>query len=169
MDYLRTLEKFPSRHLWNNVEISKGNSLVIWQLLDDIYNFYGNKVTFKRMHKRLNSKKNLNRTFTMERNNNKSRTIDKFDKKDENFGLNIESYKSKTPLKNPKKFKLNTHHHNSNNNNLINDENSFYINDNDISKYSYTPVIESNRINNKNKNKNKNKIKLIIKKYNYKK
>ena len=179
MDYLRTLEKFPSRHLWNNVEISKGNSLVIWQLLDDIYNFYGNKVTFKRMHKRLNSKKNLNRTFTMERNNNKSRTIDKFDKKDENFGLNIESYKSKTPLKNPKKFKLNTHHHNSNNNNLINDENSFYINDNDISKYSYTPVIESNRIKNKNKmksefdinnkNYNESKNKFDINQYNFNK
>ena len=72
MDYLRSLEKFPSRHLWNNIEISKGNSLVIWQLLDDIYNFYGNKVTFKRMHKRMNSKKNLIRTFTIDRNNNKS-------------------------------------------------------------------------------------------------
>ena len=147
MDYLRSLEKFPSRHLWNNMEISKGNSLVIWQLLDDIYHFYGNKVTFKRMQKRMNSKKNLNRTFTIDRNNNKSRTIDK---NDENFGLNNESYKSKTPLKNSKKFKLNSHH---NNNNLINDENSFYINDNDVSKYSYTPFIDSNRIKNKNKMK----------------
>ena len=158
MEYLRTLEKFPSRHLWNNIEILKGNSLVIWQLLDDIYNFYGNKVTFKRMHRRMNSKKSLNRTFTIDRNNSKSRTIDKYDKKDDNFGLNNDSYKPKTPLKNSKKFKLNSHH---NNNNC---ENSFYINDKEFSKFSYTPVIDNNRI--KNKNKIKSEIDNNIKNYN---
>ena len=52
LEYLRTLEKFPSRNLWNNIEISKGNNVIIWQLLDDIYNFYANKMTFKKRHKK---------------------------------------------------------------------------------------------------------------------
>ena len=144
MDYLRSLEKFPSRHLWNNIEISKGNSLVIWQLLDDIYNFYGNKVTFNRMHKKMSSKKNLNKTFTVEGPSNKNRIKDKFNY----FGINSECYNSKTPSKNRKSFKLNEHH---NKNKLINEENSFYINDNinDFSKYTYTPDINNNIIKNK--------------------
>ena len=156
MDYLRSLEKFPSRHLWNNQEILKGNSLVIWQLLDDIYNFYGNKVTFNRRHQKMSCKKNLNKTFTMERLN-KSRILDKFDKNDNNFGRNSENYKTKTPSKYIQNSKSNTHHNNNNNNNFINDENSFYTNDNDYSKYTYTPGINNNnKIKNKKKKKSDN-------------
>ena len=53
LEYLRTIEKFPSRHLWDNIEISKGNNLIIWELLDDIYNFYGNKKTFKKKREKI--------------------------------------------------------------------------------------------------------------------
>ena len=155
MDYLRSLEKFPSRHLWNNQEISKGNSLVIWQLLDDIYNFYGNKVTFNLRHQKMSSKKKLNKTFTMERPN-KSRILDKFDKNDNNFGRNSENYKTKTPSKNIQNSKSNNIHHKNNNNYITNDENSFYTNVNDYSKYTYTPGINNNKIKNKKKKKSDN-------------
>ena len=55
LEYLRTIEKFPSRNLWNNNEIIKGNSKVIWELLNDIYGFYGNKLKFKKKLNKNNS------------------------------------------------------------------------------------------------------------------
>ena len=81
LEYLRTIEKFPTRNLWNNIEISKGNSLIIWQLLDDIYNFYGNKINFKKKKKGFNNNNDtinsdnnyLNKTFTRERPKSKNK------------------------------------------------------------------------------------------------
>jgi hypothetical protein len=122
LEYLRSLEKFPSRHLWNNLEISKGNSLIIWQLLDDIYNFYGNKIKFKRKNKKNNSN-NLNRTFTQPKTNINNN----------NDNLEFENLYSHTPLK-KRRMK----------NNIINDNkySNFTANKNDYWKYnSYTPNV----------------------------
>ena len=140
LEYLRTIEKFPSRHLWDNLEISKGNNLIIWELLDDIYNFYGNKKTFKRKMKKNNSINNLNKTFTLEKNNDK--ILDK-----EN--LEKINYYSNTPLKQTKFHSLNVNKK---------DKNKSKTNNYDISpilpikksnnyKCSYTPTIS--KINNK--------------------
>lgn len=43
LDYLRSLEKFNARNLWSNNEICSGDSKTIFDLLDDIWNFYSNK------------------------------------------------------------------------------------------------------------------------------
>ena len=142
LEYLRTLEKFPSRNLWNNIEISKGNSVIIWQLLDDIYNFYGNKITFKKRQKKginnISSNNNyLNKTFTDEKNNINKKLLNK-----EMIYKNINT--------------LNT----SKNNNTINNNkkhnkkiNSFNINihNNNYTKNTYTPDNYKNNIQKRRK------------------
>ena len=125
LEYLRTLEKFPSRNLWNNIEISKGNSVIIWQLLDDIYNFYANKITFKKRRKK---------GFT---NNNKSNICD-----NNNNYLNrtfIGDKSNNTDNKYGDVNTLNTSKNNKNriNNNLFNFNNN--NNNNNYSKNTYTP------------------------------
>ena len=151
LDYLRSLQKFPSRHLWNNLEISKGNSLIIWELLDDIYNFYGNKVTFKRMSKKNNIKKSLNKTFTRDIKNHKNKDIDKNDDKYDNLEINKKN--SKTPLKQRNMFMYSLDENKNNDNkNIGNKEDSFYNNNLNYSKYSYTPI-ENNKISNNLKKK----------------
>jgi hypothetical protein len=40
LEYLRSKEKFNSSHLWNGNEIAIGNKKIIWELLEDIMNFY---------------------------------------------------------------------------------------------------------------------------------
>ena len=159
LEYLRSLEKFPSRHLWNNIEISKGNSLIIWELLDDIYNYYGNKIKFYR--RKINNNKNkLNKTFTKEKNNYNSLDNNKGD-------FNFNNFYSNTPLKNSKLAPINI------NNEELNNKNNF-------SKYTHTPLINKNKniedkINNNNFNNktfeiNKNNVnKKIYNKYNNKK
>ena len=41
LDYLRSIEKFSSHHLWSGSEIAKGDRKVIWELLDELCSFYG--------------------------------------------------------------------------------------------------------------------------------
>ena len=117
LEYLRTIEKFPTRNLWNNIEISKGNSLIIWQLLDDIYNFYGNKINFKKKKKGFNnlnkdeiyyekinslniSKNNTNNNFNKknknalsENRNNYNNNYSRFNHKTDEYSLNIQKRK----------------------------------------------------------------------------
>ena len=144
LEYLRTIEKFPSRNLWSNIEISKGNSIIIWQLLDDIYNFYGNKKTFKKKNKKgnnnsfLNNDNNLNKTFTNSKNNY------------QNFDINIINQLND----NEKIYK------NITTNNSKNDTN-FYLDNknnskNNISKYTYTPDEYSSNIQKRKKLLNDN-------------
>lgn len=46
LDYLRSLEKFNPRNLWSNNEICAGDPKTVFELLDDIWSFYSNKVSF---------------------------------------------------------------------------------------------------------------------------
>ena len=117
LEYLRTIEKFPSRNLWNNIEISKGNSLIIWQLLDDIYNFYGNKINFKKKKKGFNNNNDtinnndnnyMNRTFTRERPKSKSKL--------ENINMNLNNKLNKDEIYYEKINSLNISKNNTNNN-----------------------------------------------------
>ena len=158
LEYLRTLEKFPSRHLWDNHEISKGNNIVIWELLDDVYNFYGNKIKFNRKIKKNNNRNNLNRTFTQTKSNNKD--------KNNNFEY-INTY-SNTPLKGRKKNSLNIIN-NKYNNNINNEDSLFSNNQNNYPKYNFTPIINKKKkkkkkmsynIINNNNNVNKNIFKI---------
>ena len=135
LEYLRTIEKFPSRNLWNNIEISKGNSVVIWQLLDDIYNFYANKNTFKRRYKKgLNN--NMNRTFTRDNTDNPNK-LNQLDINDNHYNNDILS-KNINSLNRMKDTNNNNIFQNANtniNNNLIN-----HVNQNNyFSKNTYTP------------------------------
>ena len=41
--YLRSIEKFSSKHLWSGNEIAKGNKIVIWELLNDIFIYYAKR------------------------------------------------------------------------------------------------------------------------------
>ena len=41
--YLRSIEKFSSKHLWSGNEIAKGNKNVIWELLNDIFIYYAKR------------------------------------------------------------------------------------------------------------------------------
>ena len=45
LDYLRSREKFSSRHLWSGDEIAKGDKRTIWELLEDLNSYY-NKSNF---------------------------------------------------------------------------------------------------------------------------
>ena len=62
LNYLKDIEKFPSRHLWSNNEIYNGDEDVIFELLEDICNFYS-KFFFKNVNRnksnsKLNTEKN---------------------------------------------------------------------------------------------------------------
>ena len=62
LSYLRDIEKFPSRHLWSNNEIFNADEDVIFELLEDICNFYS-KFLFKKVNRnksnsKLNTEKN---------------------------------------------------------------------------------------------------------------
>ena len=140
LEYLRTLEKFPSRNLWNNIEISKGNNLIIWQLLDDIYNFYGNKINFKKRSKKGFSNNNtsissdtnnnnfLNRTFT--------RTKEIITNRLENFENNTINNQFNTNIN------INTNQNNTCNNFKKKNKNIYldnkYNSKNNYFKYAYT-------------------------------
>ena len=151
LEYLRTLEKFPARNLWSNIEISKGNNLIIWQLLDDIYNFYGNKITFNKRYKKGFKNNNINKF-----NNND--TESNYMNKTYNNYTDINN----TPTKNKKMNTLNTNKSNISNNNRLkylnqnNDINNEYINNN-FSKHSYTPDYY-NKIQRRKRNLNVNLI-----------
>ena len=58
LNYLRNIEKFPSRHLWSNNGIFNADEDVIFELLEDICNFYS-KFLFKNV-KRNKSNSKLN-------------------------------------------------------------------------------------------------------------
>ena len=151
LEYLRTIEKFPSRNLWNNIEISKGNSLIIWQILDDIYNFYGNKITFKKKNKKGNNNNSfsndnnyLNKTFTNSKNNL------------QNFDINIINQ-----LDDNEKIYKNMTTNNSKNDAKIYLDNKKNCNTN-YSKYTYTPDEYSSNIQKRKKLLNDN----LFEKYN---
>ena len=147
LEYLRSKEKFPSRHLWDNLEISRGNSLIIWQLLEDIYNFYGNKVTFERRIKKNSIKNQLNKTFTEENNKN-------FIKED----LEFNNFYSNTPLKERKMKTINAFR-NKFANEINNSKHSSTSNMNKNTKNKIVENINTNKnknILNYNKNKNEN-------------
>ena len=143
MEHLRTIEKFPSRHLWDNLEISKGNNLIIWELLDDIYNFYGNKKTFKKKMKKTLSNNNLNKTFTIEKN---SKILEQ-DK------LEYKNYYSNTPLRQPKflslKEKKTDKNISKNNNSNYNYDISPILNKKKNNKFSRTPTLPEKSNNRK--------------------
>jgi hypothetical protein len=43
LDYLRSIPKFNTRHLWSNSEIASADEKVVWELLDDIWQYFSNK------------------------------------------------------------------------------------------------------------------------------
>ena len=63
--YLRSIEKFSSKHLWSGNEIAKGNTIVIWELLNDIFVYYA---------KRKGYTKSTSLNHTMNRSKDKSNT-----------------------------------------------------------------------------------------------
>lgn len=58
LDYLRSLEKFNPRNLWSNNEICSGDLKTIFELLDDIWNFYSNKIFYKPIRRKSKFKEN---------------------------------------------------------------------------------------------------------------
>jgi hypothetical protein len=130
LEYLRTLEKFPFRHLFDNIEISKGNNYIIWELLDDIYNYYGNKIKFNK-NIRNNNNISLNRTFTKPK-----KSIE--NKKDNSM---VNGINTKKVLNHRNMFTINAFRNENNKynyNTLNNNKNSRY-------SYSHTPVINKNK------------------------
>ena len=157
LEYLRTIEKFPTRNLWNNIEISKGNNLIIWQLLDDIYNFYGNKINFKKKKKGFNnntmdSRDNniFNRTFTREepKSKNKLQDINMNFNNNNNIFNNGETFFEKINSLNNSKNNTNNYFHKKNRNNF-NENKDIYTNN--FSKNTYTPDNYSSNIQKRKK------------------
>ena len=155
LEYLRTIEKFPTRNLWNNIEISKGNNLIIWQLLDDIYNFYGNKINFKKKKKGFNnntmdSRDNnvFNRTFTREEPKSKNKLQDINMNFNNNIFNNDETFFEKINSLNNSKNNTNNYFHKKNRNNF-NENKDIYTNN--FSKNTYTPDNYSSNIQKRKK------------------
>lgn len=108
--YLRSIEKFSSKHLWSGNEISKGNKIVIWELLNDIFTYYA---------KRKGYTKSTSLNHTMNRSKGKSNTSF-IQKQKENDIFNDESMSSFT----------NSNMNISNISNVINRPNSSVITNN---------------------------------------
>ena len=132
INYLKTIENFNHRHLWDGNEILNSNKPIIWEFLNDIFVYY-NKNNFCIEH-HSNSMKNLN-------NLNKSNNLNinnKITSKENNNNLN-------------KKF--NNFDSNNNNTNKINDlEKSLFKNKENFNS-------ERNQINKIFKNRTNNNIK----------
>lgn len=50
-DYLKSLEKFNSRHLWDENLITNGDSKTIWELLNDLWHFYTKRIKIEKKQK----------------------------------------------------------------------------------------------------------------------
>ena len=92
LEYLRSIERFSSRHLWNNVEIARGDRKIIWELLEDICNYYSRNFSKNRIINR--SKSSLQ---------NRIHSFDKFKSKNFNNKSNVDTLNlSGTPNSNSK-------------------------------------------------------------------
>ncbi|MCQ2819004.1 MAG: calponin homology domain-containing protein, partial [archaeon] len=70
LDFLRSKEKFKSRHLWKGDEISKGDKKVIWELLHDLFSFYKHNNYFPKSKSKNKTQRNnsSNLSFTQREN-----------------------------------------------------------------------------------------------------
>ena len=151
LSYLRNIEKFPSRNLWNNKEIFNGNEKVIFELLEDLCNYYSNFLL----------KKNNYRTKS---NNNK------INNENNNFYINEEIFNFDN-ISNITLAKNNKNNKNNIKNNILNISNSVssnintnnfnHLNDKDDEMFNLNlnlkkPIYRQKR--NKNENQEKKKI-----------
>ncbi len=92
LEYLRSIERFSSRHLWNNTEIARGDRKIIWELLEDICNYYSRNFSKNRIINR--SKSSLQ---------NRIHSFNKFTSKNFNTKSNVDTLNlSGTPNSNSK-------------------------------------------------------------------
>ena len=146
LEYLRSIERFSSRHLWNNTEIARGDRKIIWELLEDICNYYSKNFSKKRIINR--SKSSLQ---------NKIHSFDKLNYKNFNTKSNIDTLNlSGTPGSNSKM-------------NLdFNISDISYVTSPNINNNNFKNNIINYNNNNKSKNSFNNENKNILKKKNKK-
>ena len=153
LDYLRSIERFSSRHLWNNSEIARGDKKVIWELLEDICNYYS---------KNFSKNKVINRSRSSLQN--RLNSFDKFTPKNLNTKSNIDTLNlSGTPVSNSKlnlDFNVSNISYATSPNNLITNNNNSNNNinsknNNNISSYN-SKSQNNNLKNNNNIQKKKN-------------
>ena len=68
-DYLRGLEKFNTRHLWDEEEVSNGDPQVIWELLDDLWHFFTKRIVLDKNIKKPRPKSSANTLQTSTKKN----------------------------------------------------------------------------------------------------
>ena len=61
LDYLKTLEKFPKRHVLSNELIFEIDEQTIWELLYDLYIYYSNKMSYRKKKDENNNNNNQNK------------------------------------------------------------------------------------------------------------
>ena len=150
LEYLRTVEKFNQRNLYSNMEIAKNNKKIIWELLEDIYNYYITKLGRLKRPRRAN----LNKTeiiSELKYNLNDSNTDNIFKSNDmQSFNSNS-NRKVSLKQKNPK--------------NIISNKQSEKMNKT-FDDFTYNKKVERNKVISKNSmlDNEENKIVKIFKK-----
>lgn len=139
MDFLRKIGKFNPRHLWSNYEIGSGDSKVIWELLEDIWNFYSNKNIDNYREKFINRENSpsssIAKRFIQQKNKVEMNILPNNEKNKENsksfYSLNL---KNEINLKNDNKLRI-----------INNNQNSF-----SLSNFTNKNSLNSNNKNNIN-------------------
>ena len=154
LDFLKNLEKFPKRHVYDNELIFEIDEQTIWELLDDILSYYSDLNGYpKEFKEKVDSKNDLNKFDDLIDNNKNSlsRNIQKQLNKKNKFVFNInDSY----DFKKNKKINNNVHKYNKS---VLDDidykfKNDYFLEKHISHPHSYHRNL-SNDLNNNDKNK----------------
>ena len=158
LDYLKTLEDFPKRHLSNNELIFEIDDQTIWELLYDLYKYYTNKMGYIK----INNEKNINQNninnnlfnINLKLSRNKNRN---FTERRHNFYNINEKYDDN----NTKKINSQKNYNENQNNKRFNNSyrsNSLYNSNDNYNNNIYKNILFKSNYNNDNEKDNNIKI-----------
>ena len=164
LEHLNKIEDFPKDNISSYEPIFEIDSLIIWELLDDLYNYYSDRIDIKQM-----KQDNINTIISINNNNskindNKMKTLKNFRKKnmseisDEFFNINDIKHRhfcNKNNMKNILYKNIN------NNKNAPNKDKRRFSTNNNKTHYNYSHENFSG-INNKENRQNNNNSNIDI-------
>ena len=162
LEHLNKIEDFPKDNISSYEPIFEIDSLIIWELLDDLYNYYSNRIELKQLNRESISTNISINNNNSKINKNKGKSLKHLRKKnmsdisDEFFDINDikknKNFSNKNNIKN-KIFKKKENDKNE----LIKDNRTFSSNNNKTNyKYSYENLSMVNNKENRPNNNNSN-------------
>ena len=162
--HLNNIQDFPKDNISNYEPIFEIDSLIIWELLDDLYNYYSDRISIKQL-----KKGNINKNISVNNNNlkdinNKGKTLKNFRKKnmseisDEFFNINEIKHRH---FSNKNNIKNMLYKNISNDKNAHNKDNRTFSSNNNKTHYNYSHENLS-AINNKESRQYNNKSNINI-------